>query len=115
MYHKLFAQLLVCFWRELSYGVELFLHKKSTTLPLVYPLTASHTCPGALSKHFHRQLPVDGGEDIEKTSYASLGFQVVCEHHKCTDPLALVLGQAVHNSIHLVNRRTSHLSVAKSN
>lgn len=43
MYHKLFAHLLVCFWREQSYGEELFLHKKSTILPLVYPLTASHT------------------------------------------------------------------------
>lgn len=74
MYHKLFAQLLVCFWRELPYGEELFLHKQSTILPLMYPLTASHTCPGALSKHFQQQLaaawPVDGGEDIEKTSYS---------------------------------------------
>lgn len=80
----------------------------------MYPLTASHACPGALSK-LPAAWPVDGGEDIEKTSYASLGFQVVYEHHKCTDPSALVLGQAVHNSIHLINRRTSHLSVAKSN
>lgn len=38
------------------------------------PQSQRHSCPGALSKHFHQQLaaawPVDGGEDTEKTSYA---------------------------------------------
>lgn len=44
IYHKVFAHLFVCFWRELSYGGEFFAHKKKSTIPtLLYPLTVKHT------------------------------------------------------------------------
>lgn len=46
---------------------------------------------------------------LRKDLISSLGFQEVCKYQKCTDVLAAVLGQAVHNSIHLVNRRTCYI------
>lgn len=55
-----------------------------------------------------------GEKTLRKAPTPSLGFQEVCEHHKWTDLLAVVLGQTMHNSIHFVNRRSCNLSIAKS-
>lgn len=117
MYHKLFTHFHVCFWRELSYGAELFIHK-NTILPLVDPLTASHMSWGseqAFSPAAWAAWHVDRGEDIEKTSCASPWFPSSLWTLQMHRSLSSSLGQAVHNRIHLVNRRTSHLSAAKNN
>lgn len=46
MYHKVFAHLLVCFWRELRYGGEFFANKKKSTFPmLLYPFPVNDAYP----------------------------------------------------------------------